>query len=92
MKRNKRVRRRVKRVSLKASAEVKHYRSAEDREKLQAWIDRQVKLGRWRRLPKKRVTMYLDADALAWFRKKGQGYQWEINKALRKVMIAEEKL
>ncbi len=37
-------------------------------------------------LPKKRVTLKLDADVLAWFRKMGRGYQWEINKALRRVI------
>ena len=68
---------------------MEHYRSADEMEKRRAWIDRQVEIGRWRRLPKKRVTMYLDADVLAWFRKKGPGYQWEINKALRKVMEEE---
>jgi len=40
-------------------------------------------------LPKERVTLNLDADVLAWFRGKGRGYQWEINKALRRVMEEE---
>ena len=92
MKRNTRVRRHLKNVDLKASAAVKHYRSANEREKRRAWINRQVELRRWRRLPKKRITMDMDADVLAWFREKGPGCQWEINKALRKVMMADEKL
>ena len=32
---------------------------------------------------KKPVTLRLDADVLAWFRKKGHGYQTRINRALR---------
>lgn len=44
---------------------------------------------RWLRLPKLRVTLNLDADVLAWFRGMGRGYQWEINKALRRVMEEE---
>jgi uncharacterized protein (DUF4415 family) len=42
-------------------------------------------------LPKKRVTLNLDADVLAWFRGMGRGYQWEINKALRRVMEEEQR-
>jgi len=40
---------------------------------------------------KKPVTLRLDADVLAWFRKQGRGYQTRINRALRKVMIAGRK-
>ncbi|HEY3130773.1 MAG TPA: BrnA antitoxin family protein [Acidobacteriota bacterium] len=32
---------------------------------------------------KKPVTLRLDADVLAWFKKKGPGYQTRINRALR---------
>jgi uncharacterized protein (DUF4415 family) len=32
---------------------------------------------------KKPVTLRLDADVLAWFKKKGRGYQTRINRALR---------
>ena len=35
---------------------------------------------------KKRVTLRLDADVLAWFKKQGHGYQTRINRALRGVM------
>jgi len=52
---------------------------------------RQMELKRWLRLPKKRVTLKLDADVLAWFRGMGRGYQWEINRALRKVMVGEQR-
>ncbi len=40
---------------------------------------------------KKPVTCRLDADVLAWFQRAGRGYQTRINRALRKVMIAERK-
>jgi len=44
----------------------------------------------WRRPIKKRVTLYLDADVLAWFKQKPI-YQKEINRALLKVMREERK-
>lgn len=47
----------------------------------------------WRRYfrpIKKLVTLRLDADVLAWFRKQGPGYQTRINRTLRKA-IAEER-
>jgi uncharacterized protein (DUF4415 family) len=34
-------------------------------------------------VPKARVTMRLDADMLAWFRRQGRGYQTRINAVLR---------
>jgi uncharacterized protein (DUF4415 family) len=37
------------------------------------------------------VTLRLDADVLAWFKKQGRGYQTRINRALRKVMMEERK-
>jgi len=40
---------------------------------------------------KKPVTLRLDADVLAWFKKRGRGYQTRINRALRKVMAEERK-
>jgi uncharacterized protein (DUF4415 family) len=40
---------------------------------------------------KKPVTLRLDADLLAWFRRGGRGYQTRINRALRKVMLEERK-
>ena len=55
------------------------------------WREQQLALKRWLRLPKKRVTLNLDADVLAWFRRVGRGYQWEMNKALRKVMEGESR-
>jgi len=38
---------------------------------------------------KEPVTLRLDADILAWFKKPGRGYQTRINRALRKVMAEE---
>lgn len=39
------------------------------------------------RLPSKQaVTMRLDSDVLAWFKKQGKGYQTRINQLLRRYM------
>jgi uncharacterized protein (DUF4415 family) len=46
----------------------------------------------WReywKVRKKPVTMYVDADVLAWFRREGPGYQTRINQALRDLMEKE---
>ncbi len=40
---------------------------------------------------KKPITVRLDADVLAWFKKDGKRYQTRINQALRKVMERELK-
>jgi uncharacterized protein (DUF4415 family) len=40
---------------------------------------------------KKPVTLRLDADVLAWFRRDGRHYQTRINGALRRVMEREMK-
>lgn len=40
---------------------------------------------------KKPVTLRLDADVLAWFKKDGRRYQTRINNALRKVMERQIK-
>jgi uncharacterized protein (DUF4415 family) len=40
---------------------------------------------------KKPVTLRLDADVLAWFRREGRRYQTRINQALRQVMEQEVK-
>ena len=49
---------------------------------------------RWRRYykpRKKRITLWLDADVLAWFKEPGRGYQTRINRSLREVMAEERK-
>jgi uncharacterized protein (DUF4415 family) len=40
---------------------------------------------------KKPVTLRLDADVIAWFKKSGRGYQTRINRALRQLMKDEMK-
>jgi uncharacterized protein (DUF4415 family) len=45
----------------------------------------------WYKPLKKPVTLRLDADVLAWFKKSGRGYQTRINRALRKLMKEEKK-
>jgi uncharacterized protein (DUF4415 family) len=40
---------------------------------------------------KKPVTLRLDADVLAWFKKQGRGYQTRINRALRNLMLDDRK-
>jgi uncharacterized protein (DUF4415 family) len=40
---------------------------------------------------KKPITVRIDADVLAWFKKGGSHYQTRINSALRKVMEKEMK-
>jgi uncharacterized protein (DUF4415 family) len=48
-----------------------------------------MKIGDFYRPLKKPVTVRLDADVLAWFKKDGRRYQTRINQALRKVMERE---
>ena len=43
-------------------------------------------LGEYYKPIKKPVTLRLDADVLAWFKKQGRGYQTRINRALREAM------
>ena len=50
-----------------------------------------TQIGRWYRPIKKPVTLRLDADVLAWFKKRGRGYQTRINRALRAIMMEERK-
>lgn len=40
---------------------------------------------------KKAVTLRLDADVIAWFKKAGPGYQTRINRALREWVKRERK-
>jgi uncharacterized protein (DUF4415 family) len=40
---------------------------------------------------KKPVTLRLDADVVAWFKKLGPGYQTRINRALRSLMMGNRK-
>src|ERR1039458_10782400 len=91
MKRKKRVKRRGRVTSLRASGSVEQGRSRNDGDRWREWRERQLELKRWLRLPKKRVTLNLDADVLAWFREMGRGYQWEINRTLWRVIEEERR-
>lgn len=50
-----------------------------------------LKIGDLYRPLKKPVTLRLDADVIAWFKKDGRRYQTRINAALRTVMEREIK-
>jgi uncharacterized protein (DUF4415 family) len=50
-----------------------------------------MKIGDFYRPLKKPITVRIDADVLAWFKKDGRRYQSRINQALRKVMEREMK-
>jgi|HubBroStandDraft_2_1064218.scaffolds.fasta_scaffold06200_7 uncharacterized protein (DUF4415 family) len=53
--------------------------------------DLPAEIGTWYKPIKKPVTLRLDADVLAWFKKQGNGYQTRINQALRRVMTEERR-
>ncbi len=80
MKQRKRVTRRRKPASLRASA---------SEGKLQRYLPDEL-AGLYKPV-KKPVTLRLDADVLAWFKKQGRGYQTRINRALRRLMMGERK-
>ena len=50
-----------------------------------------MKIGDLCRPLKKPVTLWLDADVIAWFKKDARRYQPRINAALREVMEGEGK-
>ena len=50
-----------------------------------------MKIGDFYRPLKKPITVRIDADVLAWFKKDGRRYQSRINAALRKAMEREMK-
>jgi uncharacterized protein (DUF4415 family) len=50
-----------------------------------------MKISDFYRPLKKPITVRIDADVLAWFKKDGRRYQSRINAALRKVMEREMK-
>jgi len=49
--------------------------------------DLAAQLGEFYRPIKKSVTLRIDADVLAWFKKQGKGYQTRINRALRDLVM-----
>lgn len=91
MKKTKRVRSGGRVASLEASSGRGDERSTGRRAAGRGWRERAAELRRWRQVTKKRVTVNLDADVLAWFREMGRGYQWEINRTLRRVMEGERR-
>jgi uncharacterized protein (DUF4415 family) len=80
MKKQKRVVKRHKIARLQASAEGEKFP-----------LELMRGLAGYYRPIKKPVTLRLDADVLAWFKKQGSGYQTRINRALRMVMTEEMK-
>jgi uncharacterized protein (DUF4415 family) len=47
--------------------------------------------GRFYRPVKQAVSMRLDADVIAWLKKRGKGYQTRANRILRQHMLADMK-
>src|ERR1035437_2930009 len=45
--------------------------------------------GRFYRPVKQAVSMRLDADVVAWLKKRGKGYQTRVNSILRQTMLAD---
>jgi uncharacterized protein (DUF4415 family) len=80
MKKQKHAKKRGKIAPLRASAEGRTL----PRDMVQEWTT-------YFRPLKKPVTLRLDADVLAWFKKGGRGYQTRINLALRKAVAGERK-
>jgi uncharacterized protein (DUF4415 family) len=54
-----------------------------------AWRD--AVRGRFYRPVKQAVSMRLDADVVAWLKKRGKGYQTRANSILRQSMLADSK-
>jgi uncharacterized protein (DUF4415 family) len=55
----------------------------------EAWKD--AIRGRFYRPVKQAVSMRLDADVVAWLKKRGKGYQTRVNSILRQTMLADTK-
>ena len=49
----------------------------------------EIHVGKFYRPVKQQISLRVDADVLAWFKKDGRRYQTRINEALRKVMERE---
>jgi uncharacterized protein (DUF4415 family) len=63
---------------------ITHQRASQDAAKRPDLIG---EIGRLYKPIKKPITLRLDADVLAWFKKQGRGYQTRINHALRRLMM-----
>jgi uncharacterized protein (DUF4415 family) len=78
-----------KRKQVKKRGKVARLRASAEGEKLPPEL-----ASEWRRYYKPLkmpVTLRLDADVLAWFKKQGRGYQTRINRALREVIADRKK-
>lgn len=73
-----------KRVKKKRGKIARPRASADERKRGR---DPLAELARFYRPVKQPVTLRLDADVLAWFKKQGRGYQTRINRALRELMM-----
>lgn len=83
----------IRRASARRSA-ARAKRSGESKAKIQARTKpdfASLKISDFYRPLKKPITVRIDADVLAWFKKDGKRYQSRINAALRKVMEKEMK-
>lgn len=54
-----------------------------------AWKD--AVRGRFYRPVKQPISMRLDADVVAWLKKRGKGYQTRVNRILRQTMLTDIK-
>jgi uncharacterized protein (DUF4415 family) len=62
---------------------IRRLRASADEEKVPPDLSTWRTYYRPRKVP---ITLRLDADVLAWFKKQGRGYQTRINRTLRKAM------
>ena len=76
------------RAKRKAGRGIDLMASASDRKRSAQSVERILE---YYRPLKKPITLRLDADVLAWFKKDGRRYQTRINSALRTVMEREMK-
>jgi len=50
-----------------------------------------AEIGKFYRPRKQQLTLRVDADVLAWFRRNGRGYQTRMNAVLRRYMLGGHK-
>lgn len=64
-------------------------RDPDDEELERGWVERAMVLRPEQ--PKERITMWVDADVVNWFREQGRGYQTRMNAVLRAFYEAAQK-
>lgn len=64
-------------------------RDPDDEELEPSWVKRAMVLRPEQ--PKERITMWVDADVVNWFREQGRGYQTRMNAVLRAFYEAAQK-